>query len=123
MRCFVQTILLVTLLCATGFAETNRTVEEISVTEYREWLGEKESLWVQELDNLQAFAPERVRQLEKTRELIRQKATLLETTSDPAQAHSLKSDTQELVYAMEKSLEALYGELEQQSGPVLVLGL
>ena len=123
MRYLTHSLLSALLLVGVCVAEPNISVQDVPADEYAQWLSEKEALWSKEFGNLKPFAPEQVRSMEETRAHIRSNAEALESNLSAAEAEALKAETNQLVYGLESSLEEVYGDLQQKSGPALVLNL
>ena len=123
MRYLTHSILAALLLFGVCAAEPTISVQDVPTDEYAQWLTEKEALWSTELKNLKPFAPEQVQSMEATREHIRSNARALEANVSESEADALKAETNQLVYGLENSLEEVYGDLQQKSGPALVLNL
>ncbi|MCA9776656.1 MAG: hypothetical protein KC800_08075 [Candidatus Eremiobacteraeota bacterium] len=123
MRYLTHSILAALLLFGVAAAEPTISVQDVPSNEYAQWLSDKEALWIKEFDNLKPFAPEQVRSMEATRAKIMANAQALEGTSSDSKADELKNETNQLVFGLENSLEEVYGNLQQKSGPALVLNL
>ena len=123
MRYLTHSILAALLLFGVAAAEPTISVQDVPSDEYAQWLSDKEALWTREFDNLKPFAPEQVRTMEAVRARIMANAQALEETNSSSEADELKAETNRLVFGLENSLEDVYGDLQQKSGPALVLNL
>ena len=123
MRYLTHSILAALLLVGVCAAQPTISVQDVPAEEYSQWLTEKEALWSREFQNLKPFAPEHVQSMEAIRARIRLNAEALESNPGASEAEALKAETNQLVYGLESSLEEVYGDLQQKSGPALVLNL
>lgn len=96
------------------------TGEKVDENAYVEWLQEKHSSWTHEISQIKNFAPEQVKSMQGKLRAIQSNTLKLQAAKSPNEATSLKAETHQLVFGLERELEQTFADLENASGPAVV---
>ena len=111
---------LLLVLFTSALAGPCLTSEKVDQADYVQWLEDKHNTWTREISQIQNFAPEQVRSMQGKLRTIQSKAQKLKASKSPDEIATLKDETHQLVFALERELEQTFAELDHAFGPPVV---